>query len=134
MDQPFMLIERAPRNERPSNAELAEMKVTRQELDAILARLHTYKDRVLKSSSKGSYRIVLQSGSTTHMDFSDLPLLGARERGEADLRTRFLEAAASYTRAFFDRNLRGIRSPLLEGKPANPLVEAVQRFAPGRRP
>jgi hypothetical protein len=110
------------------------MRVTRQELDAILARLHAYKDRVLKSSGKGSYRIVLQSGPTTHMDFSDLPLLGARDRAEADLHTRFLEAATSYTRAFFDKKLRGIKSPLLDGKPANPLVEGVERFAPGRRP
>ena len=130
IDQTFMLIERAPRTDPPSDKELAEMKVTRQQADDILARLNAYKDRVMRSTGMGSYRVVLPRTNTTHMDFSDLPLLGARDRGEVETRARFLQVVSSYVRAFFDKSLRGMQAPLLDGKVTDPFVEAVQQFPP----
>jgi hypothetical protein len=44
-----------------------------------------------------------------------------------------LEVVRNYTRAFFDKYLRGMRAPLLDKKDTNPLVEAVQRFGPAKR-
>jgi hypothetical protein len=78
MDQPFMLIERAPETTPPSDQALAEMKLTRQRLDELLARLRHGHDAALQSTGRGSYRVVLDGTKTTHMDFSDLPFLGAR--------------------------------------------------------
>jgi len=133
MDQAFMFIERAPRTEPPSEKDLADMKMTRERADEIMARLKAYKDRVLRSTGKGGYHVSLQSSTTTHMDFSDLPVLGARDRAEAETRARVLEVVRNYTRDFFDHYLKGMKTPMLDGKSTNPLVENVQRLAPAKR-
>ncbi len=133
MDQAFMLMERAPRTDPPSDQELAEMNVTRERANEIRSRLNEYKDRVLRSTGTGSYRVVLQRSKTTHMDFSDLPILGARDRDEAETRARVLEVVRNYTRAFFDKYLSGMTAPLLDGKNTNQLVETVERFGPAKR-
>ncbi len=134
LDQAFMLIERAPPTGPPPNEELAAMKVTRQRADEILARLRAYQDTALRSTGKGSYRVLLQSKTTTHMDFSDLPVLGARDRAEAETRARVLGVVRSYTRAFFDKYLLGAAAPLLDGNVPSEFVESVQRFRPAKRP
>jgi pimeloyl-ACP methyl ester carboxylesterase len=132
MDQAFMLIERAPHTTPPSDEEVAEMKIDRQRINVILTRLRDYKNRALRNTGKGSYRVVLQSDKTTHMDFSDLPYLGARARAEAETRARVLEAARDYTRAFFDRYVKGMKAPLLDGQVTSPVVETVEFFAPAK--
>jgi pimeloyl-ACP methyl ester carboxylesterase len=133
MDQAFMFIERAPPMDPPSDNDLEEMKVTRERAYEIMARLKAYKGRVLRSTGKGAYHVTLQSRTTTHMDFSDLPVLGARDGAEAKTRERVLEVVRDYTRTFFDHYLKGLRTPLLDGKSTNPLVENVQRLAPAKR-
>ena len=65
----------------------------------------------------GSYEVVLQNSKTTHADFTDLPVLGARADAEAEARARVLATVRSVTLAFFERCLRGKRSPLLETTP-----------------
>ncbi len=77
MDQAFMLIERAQRTEPPSDQELAQMKLTRERVNEIHKRLDANRDRVLRATGKGAYRVVLQGSVTTHMDFTDLQVLGA---------------------------------------------------------
>jgi hypothetical protein len=49
------------------------------------------------------------------------------------MRARVLEVVRVYTRAFFDKYLSGMKTPLLDGKNTNPLVEAVQRFPRAKR-
>jgi hypothetical protein len=132
MDQPFMLIERNPRAEPPSDKELAEMKISRERANEIVSRLRENRDRILRRTGGGTYRVLLNRGTTTHMDFSDLPLLGTGSAAETETRARVLETIGSYTRAFFDKYLKGIRVPLLEGQQTNDLVEAVQRFPPAQ--
>ena len=78
----------------------------------------------------GSYRVVLQSATTTHMDFSDLPVLGARDPVEAEMRAHVLEVVRNYTRPLFDKHLRGMKATLLDRKATDQFVEAVQRFGP----
>lgn len=80
MDQPFTLIERAQRMEPPSDQELAQMKLTRERVNEIRKRLDANRDCVLRATGRGAYRVVLQRTVTTHMDFTDLQMLGATTR------------------------------------------------------
>jgi len=68
------------------------------------------------------------------MDFSDLPLLGARDRADAEEHAAILATVRSYTLAFFDKCLRGMKPELLDQAPTSEFVEAVQRFEPARFP
>jgi hypothetical protein len=60
------------------------------------------------------------------MDFSDLPLLSAREPADAEKRTAILATVRSYTLAFFDKYLRGMKPVLLDQPPTSEFVEAIQ--------
>ena len=53
------------------------MKMTRQRVGQIAARLDEYQETALRNTGKGSYGVRLRDDITTHMDFSDLALLGA---------------------------------------------------------
>jgi predicted dienelactone hydrolase len=134
MDQAFLLIERAPRKDPPTDQELAAMKLTRMQAEEILARLKARQDATLRNTGKGSYRVWLRSDTTTHADFGDLPLLQSRDRAEAEKRVRILSVVRSYTRAFFDKNLMGIKAPLLHEKVVSEFVLAVESFPPAKRP
>jgi hypothetical protein len=134
MDQPFMLIERAPRTEPPSDQELAEMNLTRERANDLLNRLNSRRERELQATAKGAYLVVLQSNGISHIDLSDLGVLGAGTPAEQETKQRVLAVVNSYTRAFFDRYLKETKSSFLETKGGDGLVEAVQRFSPGRRP
>lgn len=59
------------------------MKMTRQRVEQIAARLDEYQETALQNTGKRSYRIRLRNEMTTHMDFSDLALLGANDRADA---------------------------------------------------
>src|SRR5256714_1749996 len=107
MDQAFMLMARAPRQDPPKDEELAAMKMTRQQAEALLERLKARQEATLRRTGKGSYVVVFESKTTTHADFGDLPLLQSRSRDEAEKRARFVGVVRSYTRAFFDKYLRG---------------------------
>lgn len=68
------------------------------------------------------------------MDFSDLPLLGARDAPDWQKRGAILTRVRSYTLAFFDEYLRSMKPPLLEQAPASEFVEAVEGFEPAKFP
>src|SRR5262249_35277934 len=74
MDQPFLLMARAPRKDPPTAQELAAMKMTRLQAEEIVARLKARQESILRSTGKGSYHVMLAPDRTTHMDFSDLPV------------------------------------------------------------
>lgn len=133
MDQPFMLIERSQRMEPPSDQELAQMKLTRERVNEIRKRLDANRDRVLRRTGEAACRAVLQRSVTTHMDFTDLQVLGASTSAERETRERIMAVVRDYTRAFFDRYLKGMRSPLLEARVSNQFVESVERFGHGKR-
>ena len=88
----------------------------------------------MRNTGKGSYRVRLRSEKTSHMDFSDLQVLAARAPAEREIREQVLATVRSYTRAFFDRHIRGMRSPLLDGRAPGRFVETVQKFGPAKRP
>jgi hypothetical protein len=99
-----------------------------------VARLDAYQDTALRSTGKGGYRIRLRNNITTHMDFSDLPALGAHDRVDAERRAAILAVVRSYTLAFFDKCLRGVKPELLDETATGEFVEAVQKFAPAKSP
>jgi predicted dienelactone hydrolase len=134
MDQSFMLIERAPNTNPPSDEELAAMKMTRGQIEKVLAKLKERHDEALRNTGKTSYWVVLRNKTTSHADFTDLPLLQSRDNAEARTRARLLEIIRNYTRAFFDQNLKGVKATLLNQSSANEFVEAVQRFEPAIKP
>ena len=117
----------------PTDEELTAMKMTRNQAEELLERLKARQDATLRNTGKGSYRVVLENKTTSHADFGDLPLLQSRDRAEAETRTRVLGVVRSYTRAFFDKYVRGTKAPLLDGKVASEFVEAVQWFEPAKR-
>ena len=133
MNQAFMLIVRAGPTGPPPDEELAAMKITRSQAVELLARMDARQDAALRNTGKGSYRVTLRSEGTTHADFGDLPLLQSRDIAEADIRARLLTVIRNYTRAFFDKNLRDARTPLLDDKLANEFVERVESF-PSAKP
>lgn len=134
LDQSFMLILRDPPTRPLSDAEVAAMKMSRQRLEQIVARIDAYQETALRSTGKGSYRVRLRNNITTHMDLSDLPVLGARDRVDGKRRAAILAVVRSYTLAFFDRYLRGMKVELLDEPVTSEFVEAVQKFAPTKSP
>ena len=134
MDQAFMLILRDLPRPRLSDEELTKMKTTRQRVEQIAARLDEYQGTALRNTGKRSYRVRLRNEMTTHMDFSDLALLGANDRADAEKRAAVLGVVRSYALAFFNQYLRGMNSELLHEAATNEFVESVQSFEPAKFP
>ena len=135
MDQAFMLILHDPATRPLTDEQVAEMKMPRQRIEAIVKRVDADQEAALRNTGKGSYRVRLQSEKVTHLDFSDLPLLGAPDRSDAEKRAAILATVRSYVLAFFDQYLRGVNSRLLnETATTNEFVDSVQRFEPATLP
>jgi hypothetical protein len=132
MDQAFLLMERAPRSNPPTDQELAAVKMTRAEAEAFVAALKSRKDAALSQTGKGSYLVQLDPNPTTHMSFSDLPVLSSG--ANADERARILQTVRDYARAFFDTVLRGQNGGLLESRDRGEFLTEIQKFPAARRP
>jgi len=134
MDQAFMLILHDPPTRPLTNEQVAQMKMPRQRVEALVRRLDGDQEAALRNTGGGSYRVRLQSEKVGHMDFSDLPLLGAHDRADVEKRAAILATVRSYTLAFFDKYLRGMKPVLLDQEPTSEFVEAVQMFEPVKFP
>jgi pimeloyl-ACP methyl ester carboxylesterase len=125
--QRFMLIQRAPDSGPPPEKDLESMKITRERTLELIAQLDRTHDAALQLPG-GAYEVVLDRTKTTHMDFTDLPLLGAATSEDADTRARAIAAVRSLTLAFFESSLLGKRSALLQRKAADVPIESIRRF------
>jgi hypothetical protein len=134
MDQAFMFILHDAPTRRLSDEAVAEMKMSRERLEQVIRRLDEYQEKVLLNTGKGSYRVRLQSKIATHMDFSDLPWLAARDNADAEKRRGLLAIVRSYTLAFFNKYLRGMKGAMLDQTPTSEFIDEVQRFGPARAP
>lgn len=135
MDQAFMLIERTPPKGPPPEQALAAMNMTLERAESLLARFNAYHDLILRSTGKGSYCVLIKREGTSHDDFTDLPILGARDSAGEETRARVLAMVRSYTLAFFDKHVRGMSAPLLDSNnEKSEFVEAIQKFAPAKPP
>jgi hypothetical protein len=72
--------------------------------------------------------VVLNKSNTTHMDFTDLPILGAASQADSELHTRVLSVVRAWTLAFFDQSLRAKRASLLDQPAGGDVVQSVRRF------
>ena len=135
MDQAFMLILHDPATRPLTDEQVAQMKMPRQHIEALVKRLDADQEAALRNTGKGSYRVRLRSEKISHIDFSDLPLLGAHDRSDAEKRAAILATVRSYVLAFFDQYFRGVNSELLnETAPTNEFVDTVERFQPAKFP
>jgi hypothetical protein len=125
--QRFMLIERESEPDPPSDDELAQMKITRERSDELISRLNREHDAALTLAG-ASYDVVLARTKTTHMDFTDLPLLASRTNEDADVRERVVATVRSLALAFFEWSLQGKRPSLLRDKPAKTPIESIRQF------
>jgi hypothetical protein len=129
--QQFMVIQRGSVPGPPPDEELARMKITRDQATVLLTQLDREHHAALGLPG-GAYEVVLDLMRTTHMDFTDLPLLGAGTSEDADARARVVATVRSLTLSFFDWSLRGKRPALLQRKPADSPIETIRRFGAAR--
>jgi len=135
MDQAFLFILHDPPTRPLTDEQVAQMKIPRQRIEALVKTLDAEQEAALRNTGKGSYRVRLRSDKVSHMDFSDLPLLGTRDHVDAEKRVAILATVRNYTLAFFNQYLREVNSELLkETDPKNEFVDSVQRFEPARFP
>ena len=127
MSQPFMLIGRDGSTIPPTDAELQRWGQTREQAEALVAELRARRDSVLAATGSGSYRIVLNFAATKHMSFSDLPILEASDDAGLKTQIRIFRTVNSYTRAFFDKTLRSLFSPLLTDGAKQDYVDLVRK-------
>jgi hypothetical protein len=132
MNQPFLLINRETSTP-PSDDDLQQMKLTRQEVFDLVKKLKAKRDSAL-SATGGSIRIVLTFEKTNHMSFSDLPLLQAETDSEAESCKQILGVINRYTREFFDRVMLGIKAPLFEGTTKLEFIDSVKYYSPLKQP
>jgi dienelactone hydrolase len=122
LKQPFLLMMRTWDTvfPIPSDEQLAQAKVTREQVEQFKQRIQEWRaaqDEMMRQLNGGSYRVMLNMPTLTHMGFSDLPLLQAAADGKSIADN--LDAIGiinSVTRAFFDRVLRGNSQTLLDDK------------------
>jgi hypothetical protein len=82
----------------------------------------------LQNTGRGGYDIVLTNKNTSHMDFSDLSVLGAHDATELHAKKAFPPVVEAYTRAFFDEKLSGIPEPLIDSAAASGLVLSAEHY------
>jgi hypothetical protein len=133
MDQTFMLIVIPGPQGPPPEDVLAAMKMTLAQALDLMKRIEARQLTTLQNTG-GGYRVMLEPQRTSHPDFGDLPLLQAQDNATAEERTAVLAVVRTYTRAFFDKSLKGVPSTILDVRRSSPYVREVNRFPARTRP
>lgn len=132
--QPFLVFVRPPPPGKPTDEELAQMGLTWPALEALIRKLDAGQEAAMQSTGRGSYRVTLSMPGVSHMSFGDQPILqAAGDPGRTEQSVRNLETIRAYTRAFFDKSLRGARNTLLDRGNFDPTVK-VESFPRHERP
>jgi alpha-beta hydrolase superfamily lysophospholipase len=112
---------------RPTDEALKQMNMTRSRYDADVARVQQNQNAAMASVAGGSYRVYIDIPSFVHRSFSDLTLLATDEPQKSESLANF-RIAQSYTRAFFDKYLKGQQNTLLDAPSSDARVR-VDRWA-----
>jgi hypothetical protein len=131
MEQPFLMFERV-RNVSLAESDAASMGMTLSELTALVNRLRQDKKTALAATG-GSYHVLLQFDSSSHMSWSDLPLLQAKTDVKTAAAYRVLQVTCRYTREFFDKTLRNKAAPLYNGIQKLDYIDTVQQYPKARK-
>jgi hypothetical protein len=129
MKQPFLYFSRR-RKPPPSDDELKKDNLTRQKYEYIVRTVDSNQDQLLLSTPE-SFRVLLSTCQVEHFSFTDFPLLQAgadrTKYAYAYLTSKIIRA---YTRAFFDKTLKG-ENTLLDESPPPEWAVSVEQFATG---
>ena len=138
LDQPFLFFavnadKFSPSVVTPTDEQLNQMKLTRAEYDVMIRRQQRVQNEALAGVGGGSYRVIIDTPGITHRSFSDLPLLAASgDPATARDSLRNFQIVVAYTRAFFDKYLKGRKDSLLEQKSSVDPKVRVDVFGPAR--
>ena len=118
MKQPLLLLE-------PQAAE-SRMAGTKDEIQAYLRK----KEQQLQGSAPGSYHVILKAPGIAHPSFSDTPLFFAGRDGFPPIAAvrhnhRLIQA---FIRAFLDKNFKGRKAALLDGRSGAHPEATVRRY------
>jgi hypothetical protein len=126
MKQAFLLFERA-RNVTLHETDAADVGMSLSKLNTLVKSLRRKKETALAATG-GSYHVLLHFDSSSHMSFSDLPLLQAKNDTEAASASRVLQVTCRYTREFFDKTLRQMTSPLYDNSIRMQYIDMVKSY------
>jgi len=119
----------SPRALNPSDADLAQQKLSRAEFDTIMKQQQENQTNQMAAIRGGSYRLMLfDMPGFIHRSFTDQTLLAASLNHDESVHNfRITEA---YTLAFFDKHLKGDNKTILDnGEPADARAK-IEKFPP----
>lgn len=121
LEQP--LVELTDGFPQPTDKQLAEWKVTREEFDKQRAEMIKRVNGAMSSIKGGAYRVTIRG--VRHGSFGDMAMW---DLGPIEERQRRIQSIRDYTRAFFDKHLKGQGGTLIDAE-KGPYAEAsVERF------
>lgn len=111
----------------PSDADLAQQKLSRTEFDVIMREQQKNQTSQMAAIAGGSYRLMLfDLPSFIHRSFTDQTLLAAGPNHDESIYN--FRIAETYTLAFFDKYLKGDRRTVLDiAKPADARIK-LEKF------
>lgn len=99
---------------KPDENSLKEMKMTPNESDRNLERIHSRAYSIIQNTSFPTYIITLDNAS--HMNFTDIPLLNVNGNSNALAQIiRLMRIVRHYTLSFFNCHLKGINCKQISG-------------------
>jgi dienelactone hydrolase len=136
MRQPFMMLDHLD-PELPDEI-YAQIGTTREAYTSErAAKQDRARETIYKTITAGSYQVTIATPGVSHNSFSDVRLLGRPDAAAINLwpkdvqaktpHAKILSLVTAYARAFFDKYVRQIPAPLLEGSPAMQDV-AIRRY------
>jgi hypothetical protein len=119
----------SPRALNPSDAELAQQKLTRAEFGTIMKQQQENQTKQLAGIAGGSYRLMLfDLPGFTHRSFTDQTLLASKANREESLYN--FHVAEVYTLAFFDKQLKGDMQTVLDTAETVDSRVKLEKFPP----
>src|SRR5262249_25695251 len=113
----------------PSDEVLKAEKMTREEFMKLFEGFDKNQEGALASMPGGSYRVAIETPRFTHRSFIDAALFKADNDAAAMTQhLKNLELIRAYTRAFFDKHLKGMTKTLLDETTARESGVLVNRY------
>jgi len=132
MEQPFLYFTRGHPPRVASDGELVTLQMTRAEYDSVRSEIEAGPTWLLADIRGGAYRITLTTPGMTHMSFSDEPVItAAGDSGKMSNALLALRIINTYSRAFFDKALRGqVGAALDSPAEGDSAFVTIERFGP----